>query len=64
MSSSGLLLLDGVTGAGKSSILRELVGSFSPSKLSLRTDHPGGDRLVDALCTADRGRRRPDVNNM
>lgn len=33
-------------------------------QLSLRTDHPGGDRLVDALCTADRGRRRPDVNNM
>jgi hypothetical protein len=48
MSSSRLLILDGVTGAGKSSILRELVGFFSTSLQVISEDQTLGNVLSDS----------------
>jgi hypothetical protein len=51
MSSSGLLILDGVTGAGKSSILRELVGFFSPSLQVISENRTLGNVISDSRRT-------------
>jgi hypothetical protein len=67
MSSSGLLILDGVTGAGKSSILRELVGFFSPSLQVISENRTLGNVISDSRGESprriadERGERQTDL---